>query len=119
KGHGSKDKKTSPILDFGRSWWLVSDVWYARALQLSMKTAGRTAAMNFESLLKFGVDQGATAIHLQAESSPQLRIGGLIRNVEAPPLKAEDLRTFLMSIAPRSVSEDLDRSLAAGSSFSA
>src|SRR5215217_3655356 len=74
--------------------------------------------MNFEPLLKFGVDQGAAAIHLQAESPPQLRIGGLIRNVEAPPLKAEDLRTFLTSIAPRSVSEDLDRSLAAGSTFS-
>jgi twitching motility protein PilT len=75
--------------------------------------------MNFEALLKFGVDQGAAAIHLQAESPPQLRIGGVIRHVEGAPLKAEDLRSFLTSIAPRAVSADLDRSLAVGSTFSA
>jgi twitching motility protein PilT len=75
--------------------------------------------MNFEALLKFGVDQGAGAIHLQAGSPPQLRIGGLIRHVDGPPAKAEELRTFLTSIAPSSVADDLDRSLAAGSTFSA
>src|SRR3954451_13672527 len=74
--------------------------------------------MNFEQLLKFGVDQGASAIHLQAETSPQLRIGGLIRNVEGSPLKGEELRAFLASIAPKSVAEDIDRSLAVGSVFS-
>ena len=74
--------------------------------------------MNFEQLLKFGVDQGASAIHLQAEASPQLRIGGLIRNVEGPPVKAEELRAFIASIAPKSVADDLDRSLADGSIFS-
>ena len=74
--------------------------------------------MNFEQLLKFGVDQGASAIHLQAETSPQLRIGGLIRNVEGPGLKAEDLRAFIVSIAPKSVAEDIDRSLSLGSVFS-
>jgi twitching motility protein PilT len=82
-------------------------------------TERRAQAMNFEALLKFGVDQGAVAIHLQAGSPPQLRIGGMIRHVEGTPLKAEELRTFLTSIAPKSVSEDLDRSLAAGSTFSA
>jgi twitching motility protein PilT len=60
--------------------------------------------MNFEPLLKFGVDQGASAIHLQADSPPQLRIGGLIRNVEGPPLKAEELWAFIESIAPKAVS---------------
>lgn len=74
--------------------------------------------MNFEQLLKFGVDQGASAIHLQAESSPQLRIGGLIRNVEGPPVKADELRAFIASIGPKSVGDDIDRSLAAGSTFS-
>jgi twitching motility protein PilT len=74
--------------------------------------------MNFDQLLKFGVDQGASAIHLQAESSPQLRISGMIRNVEGPPLKADELRTFITSIAPKAVAEDLDRSLARGASFS-
>jgi twitching motility protein PilT len=75
--------------------------------------------MNFEQLLKFGVDQGASAIHLQAETSPQLRIAGLIRNVESPPVKADELRAFITSIAPKSVADDVDRSLAQGSSFSA
>jgi twitching motility protein PilT len=75
--------------------------------------------MSFEPLLKFGVDQGGSAVHLQAGSPPQLRIGGLIRNVEGPPLKAEDLRAFITSVAPKSVTDDLDRSLALGSSFSA
>jgi twitching motility protein PilT len=75
-------------------------------------------AMNFEQLLKFGVDQGASAIHLQAEATPQLRLGGLIRNVEGPRLNAEELRAFIVSIAPKSVAEDLDRSLENGSVFS-
>jgi twitching motility protein PilT len=74
--------------------------------------------MNFEQLLKFGVDQGATAIHLQAESSPQLRIGRLIRNVESAPVKAGELRAFIASIAPRSVDDDFDRPLPLGSQFS-
>jgi twitching motility protein PilT len=74
--------------------------------------------MNFEQLLKFGVDQGASAIHLQSEATPELRIGGLIRNVEGPRLKAEELRAFIASIAPKAVAEDLDRSLGNGSVFS-
>ncbi len=74
--------------------------------------------MNFDQLLKFGVDQGASAIHLQAEASPQVRIGGLIRNVEGPPVKAEELRAFIASIGPKSFADDIDRSLAVGSIFS-
>ena len=66
-----------------------------------LKSARSTTAMNFEQLIKFGVDQGASGIHLQAESPPQLRLGGLIRNVEGPPVKAEDLRAFIASIAPK------------------
>jgi twitching motility protein PilT len=74
--------------------------------------------MNFEQLLKFGVDQGATAIHLQAETSPQLRIGGVMRNVEGSPVNAEELRAFIGSIAPKSVDDDFDRPLPLGSRFS-
>jgi twitching motility protein PilT len=85
---------------------------------IGIQGISRVQAMNFEQLLKFGVDQGATAIHLQAESSPQVRIGGLIRNVEGPRVSADELRAFIASIAPKSVAGDLDRSLAQGSSFS-
>src|SRR4029077_6613958 len=86
---------------------------------ISIEAARRTPAMNFEQLLKFGVDQGASAIHLQAEASPQVRIGGLIRNVEGPPVKAEELKAFIASIVPKSVGDDIDRSLVVGSIFSA
>jgi twitching motility protein PilT len=75
-------------------------------------------AMNFEQLLKFGVEQGASAIHLQAEATPQLRIGGMIRNVEGPRLNAEELKTFITSLAPKAVAGDLDRSLRDGAVFS-
>jgi twitching motility protein PilT len=74
--------------------------------------------MNFEQLLKFGVDQGASGIHLQAESPPQVRIGGLIRSVEGAPVKADELRAFIASIAPKPVAADIDRLLSLGSVFS-
>jgi twitching motility protein PilT len=74
--------------------------------------------MNFEQLLKFAVDQGASAIHLRAETSPQVRIGGLIRNVEGSPVKAGELKAFIASIGPKSVGDDIDQSLAVGSIFS-
>jgi twitching motility protein PilT len=74
--------------------------------------------MNFEPLLKFCVEQGASAIYLQAEASPQLRMGGTIRNVESPPLKSDELRAFVASIAPKPVAEDIDRAISAGSVFS-
>jgi twitching motility protein PilT len=75
--------------------------------------------MNFDQLLKFCVDQGASGIHLQAESTPQLRIGGLIRNVEGAPVKADELRAFIASIAPKQLADDIDRLLTVGSVFSA
>jgi twitching motility protein PilT len=74
--------------------------------------------MNFEPLLKFGVDQGASAIHLQAGSSPQLRIGGLIRNVEGAALDGDALGAFLKSIAPKPVSNAFTDALADGAVFS-
>src|SRR4029077_10999636 len=85
---------------------------------MSVPTARRTVVVNFEQLLKFGVDQGASAIYLQAQNSPQLRMGGRVRNVERAPLKADELSAFIASIAPKSVVADLDRALAQGSTFS-
>jgi twitching motility protein PilT len=74
--------------------------------------------MNFDQLLKFGVDQGASGIHLQAESTPQLRIGGLIRNVEGAPVKGDELRAFIASIAPKPLADDVDRLVTLGAVFS-
>jgi twitching motility protein PilT len=75
--------------------------------------------VNFPQLLKFGVDQGASDIHLQTGSSPQLRLGGAIRNVESPPLQAEPLRQFAISIAPKGIADDLEGAIARGLLFSA
>jgi twitching motility protein PilT len=75
--------------------------------------------MNLEQLLKFGVDQGASSIHLLAGSAPQLRIGGLIRGVEGVAVKGEELKAFIAAIAPKRIADDIDGSLAAGAVFSA
>ncbi len=74
--------------------------------------------MNFEELLKFAVDQGASDIHFQSGSAPQLRIGGLIRNVESPAIDVIALRQFAASIAPQAIAEDLDGALFRGARFS-
>jgi twitching motility protein PilT len=74
--------------------------------------------MNFEELLKFAVDQGASDVHLQAGSTPQLRLGGLVRNVEGPAIDGTALRQFAASIAPQPIAEDLDGAMVRGARFS-
>ncbi len=74
--------------------------------------------MNFEDLLKFAVDQGASDIHFQSGSTPQVRIGGLIRNVESPAIDVTALRQFTASIAPQAIAEDLDGATFRGARFS-
>jgi twitching motility protein PilT len=71
--------------------------------------------MDFEPLLKFGVERGASAIHLQAGATPRLRIDGMIRGVEGKPLEAEGLRAFIAAIAPKGMAEEAERT---GASFS-
>ncbi len=73
---------------------------------------------NFEQLLKTGVDHGASAIHLLAETSPQFRIGGLLKATDGPAVDPEELRAFIASIAPKAVDDDFDRELPLGSKFS-
>jgi twitching motility protein PilT len=77
-----------------------------------------SSTMNFEELLKFAVDQGASDIHLQAGSPAQLRLGGLIRNVEGPTVEGIALRQFVASVAPSVISEALDPALIRGARFS-
>ena len=74
--------------------------------------------MNFEELLKFAVDQGASDVHFQSGSSPQLRLGGLIRNVESPAIAAAALRKFIEGIAPPAIATDLDGAVFRGARFS-
>ena len=74
--------------------------------------------MNFEDLLKFAVDQAASDIHFQSGSTPQVRIGGLIRNVESPAIDVTALRQFTASIAPQTIAEDIDSAMFRGARFS-
>ena len=53
-------------------------------------------------------------VHLQAGSSPQLRLGGLVRNVEGPAIDGVALRQFAASIAPQAIAEDLDGAMFRG-----
>ena len=54
--------------------------------------------MNFDQLIRFAVEQGASDVHLQTGASPLLRINGQIRTVESPPVTGEALRQFILSI---------------------
>lgn len=67
--------------------------------------------MNFEGLLKFGVDQRASDIHLQAGQPAMLRINGNLRGVEGAIPEDPELKEFLIGLAPPGIAADFDRSL--------
>jgi twitching motility protein PilT len=74
--------------------------------------------MNFDQLIRFAVDQGASDVHLQTGASPLLRINGMIRTVESPPVVNHDLRQFILSIKNGLTAEQLDHALVEGLDFS-
>jgi twitching motility protein PilT len=74
--------------------------------------------MDFQALLKFAVDHNASDIHIQADLPPTLRIGGLLRQATLPPVKDEELRAFIASIAPAWMHDKIDERLGAGLDFS-
>ena len=74
--------------------------------------------MNFEQLIQFAVEQGASDLHFQTAASPLLRINGLIRTVEAPPVTAEELSDFILSIHPALTAKTLREHLVEGFDFS-
>lgn len=73
--------------------------------------------MDFERMLKFAVDQGASDIHLQTASPPMLRLGGQVRVVEGSPLSDEDILRFLQSIVPRQFVDDVTGAAVRGLDF--
>jgi twitching motility protein PilT len=74
--------------------------------------------MNFEQLLRFAVEHNASDIHLQAGLPPRLRIGGVIRVINQPPVQDEAAREFISSIAPERFRENLEQRLINGMDFS-
>ncbi len=74
--------------------------------------------MDFDQLIRFGVEQGASDVHLQTGAAPLLRINGQIRTVDAPPVAGPALRQFILSIKHGLTPEQLDRAMYEGLDFS-
>ncbi len=74
--------------------------------------------MNFDQLIRFAVEQGASDVHLQTGASPLLRINGQIRTVESPAITGDSLRQFIVSIKPKLTLDHLDEVLVNGLDFS-
>jgi twitching motility protein PilT len=74
--------------------------------------------MDFQVLMRFANDRGASDIHIQAGISPKLRIQGTLHTVDQPPLDDAALHQFITSIAPARLRDNLDDRLSAGLDFS-
>ena len=74
--------------------------------------------MDFESLLKFAVENGASDLHIQAGSPAILRIKGQMRATDAPPLPNEEVLEILQKIAPAQHRENVASAAVQGLDFS-
>lgn len=74
--------------------------------------------MDLLKLLRFAVEHEASDVHLQAGLQPRIRIGGVIRTADLPAVPDEELRSFITSIAPARLRDDLDQRLYHGIDFS-
>ncbi len=74
--------------------------------------------MDFQNLLRFAVENGASDVHIQAGAVPMMRIAGQMRTVEGEVLADEQVRKFIETIAPDDVRVELDDAIVAGLDFS-
>ncbi len=74
--------------------------------------------MDLNGLLKFGVDNNASDIHVQAGLPPRVRIGGVMRAVTLPAPNDDAVRNFIASLAPPRMQADLDQRIINGMDFS-
>ena len=74
--------------------------------------------MDFLRLLQFAVEHEASDVHLQAGVRPHVRIGGILKCTDQPPVSDELVRAFIGSIAPARFRDNLDERLSAGLDFS-
>jgi twitching motility protein PilT len=74
--------------------------------------------MDFQLLLRFAVQNGASDIHIQAGIQPHLRIGGMLKAIDQPAVSDEQAHAFIDSIAPPHMHGNLDQRLSAGMDFS-
>ncbi|MGH7179110.1 MAG: hypothetical protein ACREJC_17160 [Tepidisphaeraceae bacterium] len=74
--------------------------------------------MDLNQLLRFAVENNASDVHIQAGEAPRVRIGGVIRVVNLPPVTDEAARKFIASIAPVRMTEHVDVQIVKGMDFS-
>jgi twitching motility protein PilT len=74
--------------------------------------------MDFQAILRFAVEHGASDVHIQAGLVPSLRLGGTIKPLKQPPVTDDGVRGFITSIAPARMRENLDDRLNRGMDFS-
>ena len=74
--------------------------------------------MDFMALLRFSVEHNASDIHVQAGLPPHVRMGGILKAINQPPLTDEEVRAFIASLVPERFRQNLDERLVAGLDFS-
>jgi twitching motility protein PilT len=74
--------------------------------------------MEFQQLLRFAVEHNASDVHLQAGIPPHLRMGGILKAVNQPPVTDDALRSFIASIAPAHVRDNIGERIVQGLDFS-
>src|SRR5436190_23582948 len=74
--------------------------------------------MDFERLLQFAVEHDASDVHLQTGMPATLRMGGVLRPTQQPPLTDDELRGFIASIVPTRFQDRFDERIVNGIDFS-
>jgi twitching motility protein PilT len=74
--------------------------------------------MDFNALITFALEQGASDLHLQVNATPMLRIAGQIRQVQGPVLAKEEMESFVAAIAPPARANDVAKAAYDGLDFS-
>jgi len=74
--------------------------------------------MDFQVLLKFAADNQASDVHIQADLPPVIRMQGIMRQINQPPIKDEEVRNFITSIAPARFRQNIEERIIAGLDFS-
>ena len=74
--------------------------------------------MDFQALLRFAVEHDASDIHVQAGLPSHVRMGGVLKAINQPPLNDEQVRGFIGAVVPPRFRENLDERLVAGLDFS-
>ncbi|WP_130537912.1 type IV pilus twitching motility protein PilT [Thiomicrorhabdus indica] len=73
--------------------------------------------MDITQLLEFGVQQGASDLHLSSGQPPILRINGDIQRIDAPAIDGEELQKMIYDVMSDNQRRDFETNLEADFSF--